>query len=252
MYGLPIEKDIIEEMELTPTVSCIENVICKKLEKKDDGLIKEIKNDEVSLSGKLELSLDEEDNDIDFKVVESKKVNTQSLILNEYKNLTKKKNETTENELIRNRFKKQLHCGSGDQEIVESIDRFEDIEEKELTPASQNLKHEKVLKQTPNIEKTVQLLDEKINLSRQKPAFDQIELTKSVNVINAMDSSSMLSKNHHNETKAIQIICRTDDILTVLLDRKKETRKNDNNANNSKLRRKFSMFSKFFAGHEVK
>ena len=215
----------------------------------DDGLIKEIKNDEILSSGTLELRLDKEDNDIEYKQTDIENSNRKvkpitQLFLNEYKSIIEKKDKLEKFET--NSLNKKVHLGSGDQLNFDTHENFEEIEEKEL-------KNEKILKRTP-----FNLLERNNKITKQLTVE-----TENFNFINAGDNCSVIDKNANSETKAIQIICRKDDILTVLLDRKKQ--KNDNASssqlstirNNWKLKKKFSMFtskkaSQNFTDHEVK
>jgi hypothetical protein len=194
----------------------------------DDGLIKEIKNDEIS-SGTLELCLDKEDNDIEYKKIEnSRKIRPAAhLFINEYTSMIEKntKIETFDPKS----FQKNLHLGSGDQPNFENFEEIEDIE----------IKNEKILKQAP-----FDLLENKNSSTKQV----SIDVDK-VNFINASENCTILDKNGDHETKAIKIICRKDDILTVLLDRKNQKEANTSHSkiptfgNNWKLKKKFSIFS---------
>ena len=199
-------------------------------------------------SGTLELSLDKEDTDIEFKEVEvpaSKKMKPISqLLLDEYKSIKEKNDKIEEiikNNMMSSKLKNAKNLGSGDQMNLEVKENFEEIEEKEI-------KNEKILKQNPNL-----LSIQKVN-DFAKETKSSLQ-TETLNIINASDSSCLLDKNGNSETKAIQIICRTDDILTVLLDRKKETKTSESQTlsfgNSSKLKKKFSIFSSKKLAHSM-
>jgi hypothetical protein len=252
VYGLP-------EKNENGQISCLE-----KEEEKEyrQDLIKDIRvkellnNVEILNSGdRIEISSDDEYKDIEAKELEPitrVKITKPHLCDKEKTRIS----SFFEQEDLTKRFQKPTHGGYGDtyEENIEDNDKYEEIEEKkEILPLINNLKHEKVLKQSPNkliIEnddgKTVQVGN--LENSKELGQSDKQSVQK-LNLTNANDGDSY----DKSETKAIKIICRTDDILTVFLDRKKNIKKSDSQISTTfsqrNLKKKFSLFSKSFKNY---